>query len=54
MDSTDKYMIKCTCGECKGWLKEGRKIHACDIARMFGFTENDYCSKGRPVVEKKD
>lgn len=34
------------CGECQGWEPGKRKIHKCDLCRMFGFGPGDYCSLG--------
>jgi len=34
------------CGECQGWEPVKRKIHKCDLCRMFGFGPGDYCSLG--------
>ena len=39
--------IPVRCGKCTGWEPEKRKIHKCDLCRMFGFGPNDYCSSGK-------
>lgn len=41
------------CGECRGWESEKRKIHKCDLCRMFGFEADDFCSKGKRKDREK-